>query len=46
MEGALRVAGHRMQYRFREAIRAVIAQTVSTTEEAEGELNALLAAYS
>lgn len=43
-EGALKVAVHRMRHRFREAIRAEIAETVSTPEEVEDELNALMAA--
>jgi RNA polymerase sigma factor (sigma-70 family) len=43
-EGALKVAVHRMRHRFREAIRTEIAQTVSTADEIEAELNELMAA--
>jgi RNA polymerase sigma factor (sigma-70 family) len=43
-EGAVKVAVHRIRHRFRDAIRAEIAQTVSTPDEVEGELQALMAA--
>ena len=43
-EGAIRVAVHRMRQRFGEAIRAEIADTVSSAEEVEEELKTLMAA--
>ena len=45
-EGALRVATHRFRQRFRELLRAEIAQTVSGPEEIEGEMRHLLEALS
>ena len=45
-EGALRVAVHRLRQRFGERLREVIAETVSTPEEVEEEVRALLAALS
>jgi len=42
-EGALRVAVHRLRKRYREALRAEIAETVSEPELVEGEIRYLLA---
>jgi RNA polymerase sigma-70 factor (ECF subfamily) len=43
-EGAARVAAHRLRRRFREVFRAMVADTVSTPEEVEGELRCVLEA--
>lgn len=40
-EGALRVAVHRLRQRYRELLRATIAETVDDPSEAEGELEHL-----
>ena len=45
-EGAVKVAVHRLRERYRDLIRATIAETVSTPEEVEDELRHLLAALS
>jgi RNA polymerase sigma factor (sigma-70 family) len=45
-EGALKMAVHRMRERYRELLRAEIANTVSSPEEVEEELRALFAAVS
>ena len=45
-EGAVKVAVHRVRQRFREAVRAEIAQTVATPAEVDGELRCLMAAMS
>lgn len=45
-EGAVKVAVHRLRQRFREAVRAEIAQTVATPEEVDEELRCLMAAMS
>jgi RNA polymerase sigma-70 factor (ECF subfamily) len=45
-EGALRVAVHRLRQRYRELLRAAIADTVSSPEEVEEELRHLLQAVS
>lgn len=37
-EGTARVAVHRLRKRFREAFRAIVADTVSSAEEVEGEM--------
>jgi RNA polymerase sigma-70 factor (ECF subfamily) len=42
--GALRVAVHRMKRRYRELLRAELAETVSTPEEIDEEIRFLLAA--
>jgi RNA polymerase sigma-70 factor (ECF subfamily) len=42
--GAVKVAVHRLRQRFRELVRAEIAQTVSRAEEIEDEIRALFAA--
>ena len=42
-EGAVRVALHRLRRRFGEALRAQVAQTVSTPEEVEEEIRNLFA---
>jgi uncharacterized protein YnzC (UPF0291/DUF896 family) len=41
---ALKVAAHRLRRRYRELIRAEIAQTVTTAEEIDDELRDLFAA--
>lgn len=41
-EGAVKVAAHRLRARFGEALRARIAQTVSSAEDVEDELRDLL----
>jgi RNA polymerase sigma-70 factor (ECF subfamily) len=41
-EGAVKVAIHRMRKRFRDLVKAEIAQTVSTAEEAREELRYLI----
>jgi len=45
-EGAVKVAVHRLRQRFRETVRAGIAQTVVSAAEVEGELHCLMAAMS
>lgn len=45
-EGAVKVAVHRLRQRFRDAVRAEIAQTVATPEEVDEELRCLMAALS
>ena len=45
-EGAVKVAVHRVRQRFREAVRAEIAQTVATPAEVDAELRCLMAAMS
>jgi len=45
-EGSLRVAAHRLRQRYRELLRAEIAQTVATEAEVEDELRYLFAALS
>jgi RNA polymerase sigma-70 factor (ECF subfamily) len=45
-EGAVKVAVHRLRKRYRELLRAEIAQTVSTTSEIEAEIRYLFAALS
>ena len=45
-EGAVKVAGHRLRQRFRDAVRAEIAQTVATPEEVDEELRCVMAALS
>jgi RNA polymerase sigma-70 factor (ECF subfamily) len=43
-EGAVKVAVHRLRHRFKDALRAEIAETVSTEEEIEEELRDLFRA--
>ena len=43
--GALRVAVHRMRRRYREMLRAELAETVSAPEEIDEEIRFLLAAF-
>ncbi len=43
-EGAVKVALHRLRQRFRNAVRAEIAQTVATPEEVDEELRCLMTA--
>jgi DNA-directed RNA polymerase specialized sigma24 family protein len=43
-EGAIKVAIHRLRQKYREALRAEIAQTVVTQEDIDDELRLLLAA--
>lgn len=43
-EGAVKVAVHRLRQRFRDAVRAEIAQTVATPAEVDEELRCLMAA--
>jgi RNA polymerase sigma factor (sigma-70 family) len=45
-EGAAKVAVHRLRLRFREAVRAEIAQTVATPAEIDEELRCLMTALS
>jgi len=45
-EGSVRVAAHRLRQRYRELLRAEIAQTVATEQEVEDELRYLFAALS
>ena len=45
-DGAVRVAVHRLRQRYRELLRAAIADTVSSPEEVEEELRHLLRAVS
>ena len=43
-EGAVRVAVHRLRLRYRDLLRAEIAETVATEEEVDGEVQHLFAA--
>ena len=43
-EGAVKVAVHRLRHRFREVVRAEIAQTVATPAEVDEELRCLMSA--
>ena len=43
-EGSVKVAVHRLRQRFREAVRAEVAQTVATPAEVDEELRCLMAA--
>ena len=43
-EGAVKVAVHRLRQKYRELLRAEIAQTVATQEDVDDELRFLLAA--
>lgn len=43
-EGALRVAAHRLRRRYRELLRAELAQTLSDPAQVDEELRALFAA--
>jgi len=43
-EGAVKVAVHRLRQRYREVLRAEIAQTVARPEDVEGEIRHLFAA--
>jgi hypothetical protein len=45
-EGAVKVAAHRMRERYRELLRAEVARTVGTAEEAEDELRYLISVLS
>jgi RNA polymerase sigma-70 factor (ECF subfamily) len=45
-EGAIKVAAHRLRQRYREVLRAEIAETVSDREEVDDELRHLFAALS
>ena len=45
-EGAVKVAVHRLRKRYRELLRAEIAQTVSTASEIEAEIRYLFSALS
>ena len=45
-EGAVKVAAHRLRQRYRELLRAEIANTVATPDEVEQELEHLFAALS
>ena len=45
-EGAVKVAVHRLRQRFRDSVRAEIAQTVATPAEVDEELRCLMAAMS
>jgi RNA polymerase sigma-70 factor (ECF subfamily) len=45
-EGAVKTAAHRLRARYRDALRAEIAQTVEQDEDIDDELNELLAALS
>jgi RNA polymerase sigma-70 factor (ECF subfamily) len=42
--GAVKVAVHRLRQRYRDRLRAVIAETVATPEEVDGEIRDLFAA--
>ncbi len=44
-EGSIKTAVFRLRKRFAETLRAAIAHTVTTPEEIEEELNALIAAF-
>lgn len=41
-EGAIKVAAHRLRHRYRELVRAEIAQTVAETDDVDDELRHLL----
>jgi RNA polymerase sigma-70 factor (ECF subfamily) len=43
-EGAIKVAVHRLRQRYREQLRAIIAETVNSEEEVDDEIRALFAA--
>jgi RNA polymerase sigma-70 factor (ECF subfamily) len=43
-EGAVKVAVHRLREKYREALRAEIAQTVATQQDVDDELRFLLSA--
>ncbi len=45
-EGAVKVAAHRMRERYRELLRAEVARTVGTAEEAEDELRYMISVLS
>lgn len=45
-EGAVKVAAHRLRRRYRDRLRAAIAETVATPEEVEAEIRDLFAALS
>jgi RNA polymerase sigma-70 factor (ECF subfamily) len=45
-EGAVKVAAHRLRERYRELLRAEVARTVATAEEAEDELRHLISIVS
>ena len=45
-EGAVKVAVHRMRLRYRELLRAEIAETVASPDEVEDEIQNLFAALS
>jgi DNA-directed RNA polymerase specialized sigma24 family protein len=45
-EGAARVAVHRLRKRYRELLRAEIAQTLSDPADAEAEMRVLFKAFS
>ena len=45
-EGAVKVAAHRLRTRYRELLRGEIAQTVSTADEIEDEIQSLFAVLS
>ncbi len=45
-DGAVKVAVHRLRQRFRKAVRAEVAQTVTTPEDVDEELRVLMAALS
>jgi RNA polymerase sigma-70 factor (ECF subfamily) len=45
-EGALKVAVHRLRFRFRERLRARVADTVTSREEVDAELRHLVAVLS
>ena len=45
-EGAVKVAVHRLRHRYRDALRAEIAETVDSPEEVDDELRQLFAALS
>jgi hypothetical protein len=44
-EGAVKVAVHRIRRRYRELLRAEVAQTLARPEQVEEELAALMAAF-
>jgi RNA polymerase sigma-70 factor (ECF subfamily) len=45
-EGAVKVAAHRLRQRYRDCLRAAIAETVDSQEQIEDEIRALFAALS
>jgi RNA polymerase sigma-70 factor (ECF subfamily) len=45
-EGAVKVAAHRLRRRYRELLRAVVAETVETSSQVDEELRHLLAVVS